>query len=56
MHIGKEILNTYFENETFYVSADKNKELEEEITDKLETEFEKKYPRICPNFVQRVYK
>ncbi len=56
MHIGEEVLNTYFENETFSVSAVKNKELEEEITDKLEMEFEKKYPRICPDFVQRVYK
>lgn len=56
MHIGKEVINTYFENETFYVSAAKNKELEEEITDKLEMEFEKKYPRICPDFVQRIYK
>ena len=56
MHIGEEVLNTYFENETFYVSAAKNKELEGEITDKLEEEFEKKYPRICPDFVQRIYK
>jgi hypothetical protein len=56
MHIGEEILNTYFENETFSISAVKNKDLEKEITDKLEMEFEKKYPRICPDFVQRVYK
>ena len=56
MHIGEEVLNTYFENETFFVSAAKNKELEEEITDKLVEEFEKKYPRICPDFVQRIYK
>ena len=56
MHIGEEVLNTYFEDETFYVSATKNKELEGEITDKLVEEFEKKYPRICPDFVQRIYK
>ncbi|HEX3013070.1 MAG TPA: hypothetical protein VHO92_02190 [Methanobacterium sp.] len=56
MHIGEEVLKTYFENETFFVSTVKNKELEEEITDKLEMEFEKKYPRICPDFVQRIYK
>jgi hypothetical protein len=56
MHIGEEVLNTYFENETFYVSAAKNKELEGEITDKLGEELEKKYPRICPDFVQRIYK
>lgn len=55
MHIGEEILNTYFEDETFSVSTVKNKDLEEEITDKLEMEFEKKYPRICPEFVQRIY-
>ena len=56
MCIGEEVLNTYFENKTFYVSALKNKELEEEITDKLGVEFEKKYPRIYPDFVQRIYK
>ena len=55
MHIGEEVLNTYFEDETFSVSAVKNKELEEEITDKLELEFRKKYPRMCPEFVQRIY-
>ena len=55
MHIGEEILNTYFEDEMFSISAAKNNELEEEITDKLETEFEKKYPRICPGFIERVY-
>lgn len=55
MRIGKEILNAYFEDETFYVSAARNKELEEEITDKLEVEFEKKYPRVCPDFIPRIY-
>ena len=54
MHIGEEVLNTYFGNETFSVTAAKNKELEDEITDKLEMEFVKKYPNICPDFVQRV--
>jgi len=55
MHIGEEILNTYFENEMFFISATKNKELEGDITDKLEMEFEKKYPNICPDFIHRVY-
>jgi hypothetical protein len=55
MHIGEEVLNTYFENETFSISATKNIELEEEITDKLETEFRKKYPNICPEFIPRVF-
>lgn len=55
MHIGDEILNTYFENETIFISAAKNKELEEEITDKLETELGKKYPNICPDFIPRVF-
>ncbi len=54
MHIGEEVLNTYFVNETFSISTGKNKGLEDEITDKLETEFVKKYPNICPDFVQRV--
>ncbi len=56
MHIGEEVLNTYFENETFSISAAKNKELEEDITDKLEMEFGKKYPNICPEFISRVFK
>lgn len=55
MHIGEEVLNTHFEDETFYISTAKNKELEVEITDKLGMEFEKKYPNICPDFIQRVY-
>ena len=56
MQIGNEVLNTYFENELFYVSAMKNKELEEEITNKLKVEFDKKYPKTCPQFPQRLYK
>lgn len=55
MHIGEEVLNTYFGNETFSVDAAKNKGLENEITDKLEMEFVKKYPNICPGFIQRVF-
>ncbi len=56
MHIGGEILNTYFGNETFSVAAAKNKGLEDEITDKLEMEFVKKYPNVCPEFISRVFK
>jgi hypothetical protein len=55
MHIGEEVLNTYFEGKTFSISAAKNKELENEITDKLELEFEKKYPNICPEFAPRIF-
>jgi predicted solute-binding protein len=55
MRIGEEVLNAYFENKRFSISAAKNKELEEEITDKLDTEFKKKYPRICQAFAPRIY-
>lgn len=52
--VGNEILNVYFGNETFSVSAIRNKELETEITEKLEGEFNKKYPRMCQEFISRV--
>jgi len=55
MHIGEEVLNTYFEEEKFSISAAKNKELEDEIINKLEMEFGKKYPNICPEFVPRIF-
>lgn len=56
IQIGGENLNAYFEKETFFISAEKNKELELEIVDKLGSEFKKKHPRTCPQFTSRVYK
>ncbi len=56
IHVGEEVLTTYFEDETFFISAKKNKELEEEIVDKLGAELEKKHPRTCPQFISRIYK
>jgi hypothetical protein len=55
IQIGGENLNAYFENETFSVSAEKNKELELEIVDKLGAELKKRHPRTCPQFISRVY-
>ncbi|MGF7118034.1 hypothetical protein [Methanobacterium oryzae] len=56
IQIGGENLNAHFENETFSISAEKNKELELEIVDKLGTELKKKHPSTCPQFISRVYK
>jgi hypothetical protein len=55
IQIGGENLNVYFENETFSISAEKNKELELDIVDKLEDELKKKNPRACPQFISRIY-
>lgn len=56
MNIGDERLNASFKNKDFSISTTKNKELENEITDKLNEQFKKKYPRTCPQFLRRVYK
>ena len=55
MHLGEEILNASFRNENFSISTSNNKELETEITDKINEQFKKKYPRTCPQFLRRVY-
>lgn len=52
--VGKELLTIFFNNEMFYINTVKNKELESEITNKLETEFNKFIPRLCQNFVSKV--
>ena len=52
--VGNERLNIYLSNETFSVNAAMNKELETEIIDKLEGEFNKKYPGMCQEFISRV--
>jgi len=44
----------YFNRETFYVNTGDNRELEMEITDKLETEFNKKHPNICREFIPKL--
>lgn len=51
MHLGEEVLNANFKNKNFSISASKNKELEHEITGKLNEQFKKKYPRTCPQFL-----
>jgi hypothetical protein len=55
IHLGEEILNANFRNENFSISTSNNKELETEITDKINEQFKKKYPRTCPQFLRRVY-
>ncbi|MDI6724923.1 MAG: hypothetical protein QMD61_09795 [Methanobacterium sp.] len=52
--VGNERLNIYLSNEAFSVNAARNKELETEIIDKLEGELNKKYPRMCQEFISRV--
>ena len=56
MHLGEEVLNANFRDEKLSISAAKNKELENEITEKLNEQFKKEYPVTCPQFLRRVYK
>lgn len=53
---GEEVLNANFRDEDFSISASKNKELEIEIADVISEQFKKKYPRTCPQFLQKVCK
>lgn len=53
IYVGNELLDIYFYNETFSVNTER-KQLEMEITDKLNTEFKKKKPKICKEFVSKV--
>ncbi|HML06052.1 MAG TPA: hypothetical protein VK426_09785 [Methanobacterium sp.] len=54
LKLGEETFNASLSSNTFSVSADKSKELEEEIIEKLETEMKRKYPNICESFYPRV--
>lgn len=55
MHIGEEVFNARFINKNFSISASKNKELENEITCEIDSQFKKKYPKVCPQFSRRIY-
>lgn len=52
--IGDENLDISFQNNLFSVSTKRNKEIEEEIVEKLKEEIEREKPNICSSFPQRV--
>lgn len=54
LKLGKETFNASLSNNAFSISADRSKELEEEIIEKLEIEMKKKYPNICDSFPPRI--
>jgi len=54
LSLGEEIFNASLSHDAFSVSAEKSKELEDEIIEKLETEMKRKYPNICESFYPRV--
>ncbi len=52
--LGEETFNASISNDSFSISTEKSKELEEEIIEKLEMEMQRKYPNICESFPTRV--
>lgn len=54
LKLGKETFNASLSHNAFSISAERSKELEEEIIEKLEVEMERKYPNICDSFPPRV--
>lgn len=52
--MGEEYLKVTLSTDSFSVSAEKSPEIEEEIIEKLEMEFTKKFPNICDSFTPRV--
>lgn len=54
LKLGEETFNASLSDNAFSVSAEKSKELEDEIIEKLETEMKRKYPNICESFYPRV--
>lgn len=54
LKLGKETFNASLSYDAFSISAERSKELEEEIIEKLEIEMKKKYPNICDSFPPRV--
>lgn len=53
-NIGEENLNVVLSADSFSVSAKKSPEIEEEIIEKLEMEFPKKFANLCDSFKPRV--
>ena len=54
LNLGEETFNASLNQNSFSISAEKSKELEEEIVEKLEQEMQRKYPNICESFYPRV--
>ncbi len=54
LSLGEETFNASLSRDAFSVSAEKSKELEDEIIEKLEQEMVRKYPNICESFYPRV--
>jgi hypothetical protein len=53
-NIGEEYINVALSADSFSVSVEKSPEIEEEIIEKLEMEFPKKFPSLCDSFKPRV--
>jgi len=54
LNIGEENMHTTLSADAYTVSVEKSPEIEEEIVEKLEMEFPKKYPSLCDSFAPRV--
>lgn len=53
-NIGEEKLNVVLSADSYSVSVEKSPEIEEEIIEKLEMEFPKKFANLCDSFKPRV--
>lgn len=53
-NIGEETISVILGSDSFSVSAEKSPEIEEEIIEKLEMEFPKKFANLCDSFKPRV--
>jgi hypothetical protein len=53
-NIGEENINVVLSADSFSVEVEKSPEIEEEIIEKLEMEFPKKYANLCDSFKPRV--
>jgi hypothetical protein len=52
--MGKEYITTKIEENNLSINTVHNKEIEDEIIEKLDQELNKKYPNICESFKPRV--
>jgi hypothetical protein len=53
-NIGEENINVILSTDSYSVSVEKSPEIEEEIIEKLEMEFPKKFANLCDSFKPRV--
>ena len=54
LNIGEEYIHVTLSADSYSVSAEKSPEIEEEIIEKLEMEFPKKFANLCDSFKPRV--